>query len=66
MEGAVVKIAFNDVAVDITLGQRPGAVSALVVGDVNSPVHIEDGESEIAGLDFDGAADGYVGYATER
>jgi hypothetical protein len=56
VERTVVEIAFDDVAVDIALGQGTRAMGAGVVGHVELAVDVEDRQRQLALFDLDGAA----------
>jgi hypothetical protein len=48
---AVVKIAFDDISVDVPLRQRPRTVGAGVIGDIELAVDIENGHRQTGGFD---------------
>src|SRR5262249_38068335 len=52
VELSAMKIAFDDVAVDEALRQRSGPMRAVIVGDEELAVDIEDRERQIVALDL--------------
>src|SRR6266403_4177989 len=52
VELSAVKVAFDDVAFDEALRQRSGPVRAVIVGDEELAVNVEDGERQIVPLDL--------------
>jgi hypothetical protein len=52
VEAALVEIALDDLAVDLAFGERAGPMRARVVGDIETPGQVEDGQHEVVVLDL--------------
>src|SRR5262249_23239446 len=65
VELAVVKIAFDDVALDIAFRQRAGTMRAGVVDDVELAVDVEYRQREIAALDLERGSGRYLADAAQ-
>jgi hypothetical protein len=60
IELTIVKIAFDDILLDVAFGERTRAMGAGIVGHEELAGNIEDGKDQIVVLDFEGSADLYV------
>ena len=55
-EAALMEVALDDLPVEVALRERAGPVRARVVGHVKASVHVEDGQTQVVGFDFEGLA----------
>ena len=65
VELALVEIAFDDVAVEIALGQFARPVGAGIVGDEEVAADMVDGQLQVAVLDLDDLAVAHIRLGTE-
>src|SRR5262249_14971361 len=57
VELAIVEIALDHITLDITLGERPWAIGALVVEHVEFAINVKDRHAQSFLLDLEGGAD---------
>lgn len=65
VELSLMKIAFNHIAHDAAFGQRPWSMRAVIVGDIEFAVEVEDGEFQTLGFHFKGGSGGNVRNAVQ-